>query len=228
MPEWGAIREEYAGTGISLRGLAKKRGVSYSTLQLRASRERWAELRGTAARAEGDSPGGAPESMARERILSARDALLKQVERAAAELDRTAVKLTTRERAIEYGDQDAPGKPTREITTDREQVNVVRTPVDLAGLKQLAAVLKDLTDVAQGAREPGQELTAVERIMRRMDAEAGEDGGAASGGDSAAVAGLDELSGTGNMGEPGGADFGTLSGERASVPGIFPADGEDG
>ena len=215
MPEWGAIREEYAGTGISLRGLAKKRGVSYSTLQLRASRERWAELRGTAARAEGDSPGGAPESMAR-------------VERAAAELDRTAVKLTTRERAIEYGDPDAPGKPTREITTDREQVNVVRTPVDLAGLKQLAAVLKDLTDVAQGAREPGQELTAVERIMRRMDAEAGEDGGAASGGDSAAVAGLDELSGTGNMGEPGGADFGTLSGERASVPGIFPADGEDG
>lgn len=53
---------------------------------------------------------------------------------------------------------------------------MVRTPVDLAGLKQLAAVLKDLTDVAQGAREPGQELTAVERIMRRMDAEAGEDG----------------------------------------------------
>ena len=43
--DWDAIRAEYIGGGISQRDIAEKHGLSWSTLQKRASREGWAKDR---------------------------------------------------------------------------------------------------------------------------------------------------------------------------------------
>ena len=43
--DWNRIKGEYVAGGISQRELAKKYGLSWSTLQKRANRERWAEVR---------------------------------------------------------------------------------------------------------------------------------------------------------------------------------------
>lgn len=45
MADWVAIRAEYITTQISTRDLAKKHGVSYSTLRKRAENEKWAQTR---------------------------------------------------------------------------------------------------------------------------------------------------------------------------------------
>lgn len=43
MVDWGEIKTEYITTETSYRKLAKKYGVTFSTLQKRATRENWAE-----------------------------------------------------------------------------------------------------------------------------------------------------------------------------------------
>lgn len=44
-PNWEAIRQEYIETDISMRALAEKHGVNSHTLQDRARREKWSDLR---------------------------------------------------------------------------------------------------------------------------------------------------------------------------------------
>lgn len=44
-PDWAKIRAEYIGGGISQRKLAKKHGVTYSSLRRRAEADGWAEER---------------------------------------------------------------------------------------------------------------------------------------------------------------------------------------
>lgn len=44
-PNWESIKAEYVGTDISMRSLAEKHGVGFSTLAGRAKRENWTELR---------------------------------------------------------------------------------------------------------------------------------------------------------------------------------------
>ena len=44
-PNWNAIRAEYIGGGVSQRELAKKHGVSPTTLMKKANAEGWADLR---------------------------------------------------------------------------------------------------------------------------------------------------------------------------------------
>ena len=44
-PDWGAIKAEYIGGGISQRELSIKHGVSFNTLSKRANDEKWAAQR---------------------------------------------------------------------------------------------------------------------------------------------------------------------------------------
>lgn len=44
-PNWEAIRQEYIETDISMRALAEKHGVKFTTLSKRAEREKWSGLR---------------------------------------------------------------------------------------------------------------------------------------------------------------------------------------
>lgn len=46
--DWHRIKGEYVAGGISQRDLAKKYGLSWSTLQKRAAREHWAKARSAA------------------------------------------------------------------------------------------------------------------------------------------------------------------------------------
>lgn len=45
--QWDSIRKEYLTTNISLRGLEKKYGVSFSSIRTRCEKERWTEQRKT-------------------------------------------------------------------------------------------------------------------------------------------------------------------------------------
>lgn len=45
MPDWRKIKAEYIRGGVSYRKLAKKHGVSLSSITRRSSKEKWADLR---------------------------------------------------------------------------------------------------------------------------------------------------------------------------------------
>ncbi|MEG2950917.1 MAG: hypothetical protein RR946_09500 [Clostridia bacterium] len=175
MADWKVIKSEYSAGGVGMKALAAKHGVGISTLYRRAAQEGWRvkEKVGALPKEGLREIGGELERI--ERILASGEALMRQLERATAELDRVAVKQTTRERELEYGDLDAKGKPTREVIRDTETLEVVSAPIDRAGLRQLAATLKDLSGVAQLKNGGGEELSGVERIMRRLDTESATD-----------------------------------------------------
>ena len=44
-PDWNKIKAEYVAGGISQRAIAEKYGISWSTLQKRAQKEKWAKVR---------------------------------------------------------------------------------------------------------------------------------------------------------------------------------------
>ena len=87
MTDWEAIRKEYMDSDISLRALARKHGLSHSTLQNHAGRERWAKCR---------AAGGQEDPRLRMEQVAAK--LLRRMERtidAEEEMDSKDIKAMT-------------------------------------------------------------------------------------------------------------------------------------
>ena len=124
--DWTKIKQDYVNSEISLRALAKKHGVSYSTLQSRAAREDWNLLR-----LGGESV--PTDIRAALEGLSLR--LLEKVGKAVDELDlreivtKTKVKTEDGERNTEQRSYAPGGR------------------VDCRDLKILTGALKDIRDI---------------------------------------------------------------------------------
>lgn len=177
---WPRIKNEYIHTGISTRELARKYGVSASAVMRRASKEAWvSERKKQRQRIDEKTAKKTAEAIStREadraaRILAASDEMLSRLEQAVTELSRTAVKSKQRVREVEYGEDGAKGKPTREVVRETERVETQDALVNLLGLQQLSAALKNLQGVALSGKASDATLEKVKEIMRRMDNEAG-------------------------------------------------------
>jgi len=126
MTDWTKIKEDYLVSGIGFRALARKYGISYSTIQYRANREGWALQR------EGIAEGN-PEI--RDAIENAAMKLLGVLMRAVEELDSRVIITKTKEKT-----EDG------ECTTERRYFEPGGN-VDCKDLKVLTGALKDLRDI---------------------------------------------------------------------------------
>lgn len=143
--DFGTMKLEYETTDISLRALAKKYGVSYSTLQARCSREGWQR-----------DVSSAPELQSRMDSLVSR--LLEMAERAAEELDLTPVVTKTKQKTTDG-----------EVNIEERRYEPGGI-VDRKELKILTAALKDLRDLsclrpALDIREQEAKIRALERQL---------------------------------------------------------------
>lgn len=180
MADWLKIKAEYISGCGSMRELAEKHGVSVSAIKRRSAKESW-----TANRTETEPKVNQKtvqkviektadrESDRIVRLLSIGDKLAGCLDRAAGELDHQTAKRTVKVREIEYGDADVKGCPTREVVReDVELVDIGGLPINPLGLRQLAAALKDLRDVAQTGGTGEDDLSKIAALMAGLDKEA--------------------------------------------------------
>jgi len=161
---WLKIKNEYINGNISYRKLAEKYKVSLPTIAKRAKQEDWQSLR------DGQYNKNCTKTIQKTaekivdlevdrmlRINTLADDLAGRIEQAIGELDKAMVTNKTRTRVVEYNDDEARGKPTKEVIEDTEQLIEVASIVDRAGLKQLTAALKDIKDIQSSIKN--QEAT---------------------------------------------------------------------
>lgn len=153
--DWLSIKNDYINGLGSYRKLAERYGVSVDAVKKRAAAEQWKKERTNyAPKLHQKVQERTAEIIAEKeanrvsRLLSLSDQLADRVEQAIQELDRTQVTHKTKTREIEYKDYGAPGKPTKEIISEEEQVIAVTSIVDRKGLQQVAAALKTIWDIA--------------------------------------------------------------------------------
>lgn len=147
MADWKKIRTEYITTDISYRKLGEKYGVNYSVIGARAREEGWVEQRTQFRnKTHTKTMEKISEKQAKQaaKIGDLADKLLVKLEQAIDELDQTMVTHKTKTRDIQYGDSRAPGKPTKEVIKEEEQLLAVDAVVDRGGLRLLTAALKEL------------------------------------------------------------------------------------
>lgn len=154
MPDWIKIKNEYINTNISYRKLAEKYNVSFSTLQVRGKKERWKNERDKQCdKVEAKIRQKTADVIVKKEIkqidrkYELADRLLDKLERAIEELDLSLVTNKRKVRTIEYKDDKAIGKPTKEVIDETEEILKMSGIVDRAGIKQLASALKDIRDV---------------------------------------------------------------------------------
>lgn len=164
MADWVSIKAEYVATDISLRALADKHGVSFSSIGKKAMREHWRDERTeigkkveTRVKQKLVSASVSEKVNRVSRLLTISDALAEKLEQAATELDRKLVTQKRKTKTVEYGAESAKGKPVKEVITEEEVLAVVEAPIDRLGIQQLSATLKNLHDIAKVNEQAGDD-----------------------------------------------------------------------
>lgn len=149
--DWTKIKTEYiTDSKSSYRKLADKYDVPLGTLQKRAKKEKWTELKKQSGDRRVAKSVDAIESKQVDRmtrLMDATDALLSKIEKAINELDVQLVTNTEKVKEIEYKNIDRPDKPTKEIIHESEKIVEVRTIVDRKGIQELASAMKSIKEV---------------------------------------------------------------------------------
>lgn len=161
--DWLAIRNDYINGLGSYRKLAEQYGVPFGTLRCRAEREEWVKLKEAQLHeisiktAQQTADAISEKEVSRiKRLLNISDQLIDRIEQAVGELDQTQVTSKKKIRTVEYKDEYAPGKPTREVVQEDEKVLAASSIVDRKGLQQVATALKavwEITGEAEANRE---------------------------------------------------------------------------
>ena len=120
--DWNAIRAEYIGGGISQRKLAKKYGVSDTTLMKKANAEGWHKLREKAeSKSTAQAQQKTAEAAADNAIIAAeiKRRLLMRLKRTEEKfpMDATEVRINDKGRTVVYKLRDLTGA-YRDITED--------------------------------------------------------------------------------------------------------------
>ena len=172
--DWLMLKNEYATTKISLRKLAEKHSVSFSAVEKRARKEAWASERTatcdkieTKVRQKTVAAVASHKADRIVRLLSIGDRLAEKLERAANDLG----EYYTVKRKTSHVEKDDDDKPV--AVEETAEIAVQGTSaINGANLRQLAATLKDLRDVAQTGRTDEDELGKIAELMARLDKEA--------------------------------------------------------
>lgn len=174
MADWAKIRKEYIKGGVSYRKLSEKYGVPLGSLKRVGAKEKWASLRDQAAAKTGQklvqsiSDKNADLGV---RLYAATERLLAMVEKAIEELNITLATNTKKEKIIEYNNAQRPDKPTKEVTTETEEVVLAETIVDRAGVKAIASALRDIKEIQDIRSEKDLEEQTARIAKLRMEAE---------------------------------------------------------
>ncbi len=178
--DWNKIKQDYiADSETSYRKLAKKHGVSISTLSKRAANEKWAELK---AAAEQESNRRIIKVVANrqrkraERLQNITDQLLEKAEQAVRELDIQLYKNVEKTKVIEYKNHERPDKPTKETVHEEEKVTEIRTIIDRKGLQAIAAALKSIQEIhgLKSELDTREQKARIKKLERDADGSGSE------------------------------------------------------
>ena len=81
------------------------------------------------------------------RLLSITDKAIEKAEQALDELEQYVVIDKKKVKTVEYNEETAIGKPTKEVIDETEHINVVNGPVDRMGLSQVSNALKSIKEI---------------------------------------------------------------------------------
>ncbi len=151
---WVEIEHEYV-TDISrkpcsLEDLAKKYSIPIDTIKDRSAKDGWVRKRTeyaqqTLQKVKEKSSDADADRIAR--LLSIADKAAEKAEQALGELEQYVVRDKKKVKTVEYKDNTAIGKPTKEIIDETEHINIASGPVDRLGLSQVTGALKNLKEI---------------------------------------------------------------------------------
>lgn len=175
--DWIAVKNEYINGNCSYRKLAEKYEIPFGTLRARAQKEKWPKLRekqqhriSTKTAQKTAEQIAQQEAKRAARIHAASDELLLRIEQAIRELDQAQVSHKKKTKTVEYKDKRAAGKPTKEVTTEVEDLITVPSIIDRKGLQQIATALKAVWDIAEG--ESSEEEVEDDGLLAALGANA--------------------------------------------------------
>ena len=151
---WVEIEHEYV-TDISrkpcsLEDLAKKYSIPIQTIKDQSATGKWSDkrteykLKTNQKLIEKSSDADADRIV---RLLSIADKAAEKAEQALGELEQYVVRDKKKVKTVEYKDNTAIGKPTKEIIDETEHINIASGPVDRLGLSQVTGALKNLKEI---------------------------------------------------------------------------------
>jgi len=147
--DYNMLKAEYIAGGVSLRALADKYNVSKSSLEKRAAREKWSEIKQQTG-----------SKLAEKLAESVSDAQFKKIEAL------TTLMLGQLDRAVKQNDKSmmtvrtiSPGADGGQVITVR-QVPDKRKRIDAARLHMMSKTAKDLLDIVRSLRgdDEGREV----------------------------------------------------------------------
>ena len=134
----------------SLETLAKKYSIPIQTIMDQSAKGKWSDKRRqykeeTKRKALEKASDADADRIAR--LLSIADKAADKAEQALGELEQYVVKDKKKVRTVEYKDNTAIGKPTKEVIDETEHINIADGPVDRLGLSQVTAALKNIKEI---------------------------------------------------------------------------------
>lgn len=151
---WVEIEHEYV-TDISrkpcsLEDLAKKYSIPIQTIKDQSATGKWSDKRTeyklkTNQKLVEKSSDKDAERIAR--LLKIADIATDKAEQALGELEQYVVRDKKKVRTVEYKDNMAIGKPTKEVVDETETVRTEKGPVDRMGLSQVTSALKNIKEL---------------------------------------------------------------------------------
>lgn len=171
--DWPKIRNDYINGGGSYRALAEKYGVSATAIANKSRAENWKQakeeqLHKTCTKlAQKTSDVIVEHEVNRtEKILELTDSLVDRIAKAISELDIVTVKNKRKTKIIEYNNEDAPFKPTREVIEENEEILEMFSVIDRLGLQQVANALKIVSEIQTNiAQSEGADIEDAEAFF---------------------------------------------------------------
>lgn len=151
---WIEIEHEYV-TDISrkpcsLEDLARKYSIPIQTIKDQSATGKWSDKRAeyklkTNQKLIEKSSDADADRIAR--LLSIADKAAEKAEQALGELEQYVVRDKKKVKTVEYKDNTAIGKPTKEVIDETERINIASGPIDRLGLSQVTGALKNLKEI---------------------------------------------------------------------------------
>lgn len=178
---WVEIEHEYV-TDISrrpcsLETLAKKYSIPIQTIKDRSATGKWSDKRTeyklkTNQKLIEKSSDADAERIAR--LLQIADMATDKAEQAISELEQYVVRDKKKVRTVEYKDNMAIGKPTKEVVDETETVRTEKGPVDRLGLSQVTNALKNIKELYALPVDMDSKKYQAELDRRKAEKEGGE------------------------------------------------------
>lgn len=178
---WVEIEHEYV-TDISrkpcsLEKLADKYSVSVKSVQQHCQDEKWVRKRLEYRKSIGQKALEKSSDKDAERIarlLKIADIATDKAEQALGELEQYVVRDKKKVRTVEYKDNMAIGKPTKEVVDETETVRTENGPVDRMGLSQVTSALKNIKELYALPVDMDSKKYQAELDRRKAEKEGGE------------------------------------------------------